>query len=201
MDLIPARLPLTGVFPIDKRLQRVNTMQSAVALLGGVSIVAAVNLYKYAQPLGDQTLVMLSTALFVGGWLIIALAVSGGTYGSVIPANLKSIIAFASAAAVIAGAMIERQKLDAASAGKPPSANNLGMMLFLGGWAGIGLSMAMGGAWRLEKIVATIAAIGVTLGGVYWTAQLEMNDQNQLPGKVLFGAGWVLMALAIGFVG
>ena len=199
MNIVPAQLPRTGIAPIDNRLQRINTMQSAVALLGGASVIAGVNLYKYANPIGDQTLLTLSTALFVGGWLTIALSVSGGTYESVMPPTLKSIIAFTSAVAVIAGAMIARQSLDATTAGKPP-ANNLGMVLFLGGWAGIGLSMMLGN-WKIEKIIATIIAIGITLGGVYWTAHLEMNNKNQMPGKVLFGVGWVAMALAVGFAG
>ena len=190
----------TGIAPIDQRLQRINTTQSAVALLGGASIVAGVNLYKYAKPLGDQTLLTLSTALFVGGWLTVALSVSGGTYDSVIPVNLKSVIAFTGAVAVVAGAMMARQSLDAAAAGKPPAPGNLGMMLFLGGWAGIGLAMMMGN-WQPEKIIATIVAIGITLGGVYWTAQLETSGKSQMPGKILFGAGWVAMALAVGFAG
>ena len=193
-----ALVPRTGIAPIDQRLQRINTTQSAVALLGGASIVAAVNIYKYAKPLGDQMLLMLSTALFVGGWLTIALSVSGGTYDSVIPPTLKSIIAFTSAVAVIAGAMMARQNLDAAAAGKPPAPGNLGMVLFLGGWAGIGLAMMLGN-WRLEKIIATIVAIGMTLGGVFWTARLETAGKNQMPGKVLFGVGWIAMAFAVGF--
>lgn len=190
----------TGIDPIDQRLRHINATQSVVALLGGAAIVAGVNLYNYAQPLGDQTLLTLSTALFVGGWLTIALGVSGGSFESVMPPTLKAIIAFTSTVAVLAGATMERQKLNAGAAGKSAAPGNLGMMLVLGGWAGIGLSMMMGN-WRPEKIIATIVAIAMTLGGMLWTTYLETNNQNQIPGKILFGAGWVAMALAIGFAG
>lgn len=190
----------TGIAPVDQRLQKINPAQAAIAILGGASVVAGVNLYKYAKPLNDQTLLGLASTLFIGGWLVVALAVSGGTVASVtqFPPALKSLIAFVSTVAIVAGATLERQKLDATNSNT--SDNNLGMGLFLGGWAGIGLAMAWGN-WSMEKIIATAVAIAVTLGGVFWTAQLETNGQNQLPGKITFGAGWVLMALAIGFTG
>ena len=196
--LIPQQFPVsTGIPDIDSRLQKINMTQTAIAALGGASIIAGVNLYKYAKPINDENLQLLSSALFIGGWLIIALAISGGTWDS-LTLSLKNLIAFVSAVAVIAGAMMERQKLDTAAG---QNGDDLGMALFLAGWAGIGVAMAMDSDWAMEKIIATIAAIGVTLGGVYWTAQLETSQQNQMPGKILFGAGWVLMALAIGFAG
>ena len=146
-------------------------------------MIAGVNGYKMAK---SEEYKQLATAAFVGGWMVVAAAISG--------MSVRSVLAFGSAIAVVVGALLSRMAIDQ---GTEPS--KMAMAIFLGGWAGITLSIAWGASGM--GVGAAIGATLLTLAGVFVTARGEKGGNKMIEnvGKILFALGWVGVALAVGY--
>jgi len=206
-----------------------NSERMFVALLGGVLIVTGVNLYKSdvhllggdgGKRMDDQR--ALATVLFSLGWLVIALSTvyrhSLSPRGVFEPLNAKTLVAFASAIAVVSGALMGRMEHDA-----NPTApvSGLSQGLFLGGWLGIALVMSSKSLsplrlWSGTKVALVLVGVLTTLAGVLSTRAYELETVvSRLEGsegaydrtvmqamqwpKWLFGLGWLVIALGIGY--
>jgi hypothetical protein len=162
----------------------------------------------------------LSGVLFSLGWLVIALSTvyrhSLSTRGVIEePLSAKTLLAFASAIAVVSGAMMARAEHDADPTAR---ASTLSQGLFLGGWAGIALAMASESLsplrfWSRTKVALVALGVITTLAGVMTTRAYELQEALDFAGgdyssavilnkswpKWLFGLGWLVIALGIGY--
>lgn len=184
-------------------MKRFNQTSTIIAAVGGAAVVAGVNLYKHAK--GSKSLdgkerdeqELLASILFIGGWLTIAYTIAGGrTNVFQRIESPKVFLPLLSAGCIVAGAMMLRKAMDKES----QEGTEVGQMLFLGGWAGILYSMTQMAGGQ-QKTMASVAAVGTTLLGVYLTGDAEKKSADQHVGKSVFAFGWILMALAIGFRG
>ena len=203
-----------------------NSERSMVALLGGLMIVSGVNMFKSDQPAhqllggGFAARKQLAGLLFSGGWLVVALSTvyqhSQAVSGIMEPLNAKTLLAFASAIAVITGASMARAEFDADPTAE--ATTPLARSLFLGGWLGLLLVMASRSLmpfalWSQTKIALSVIGVLTTLAGVMSTRAYELEDAKEFLDnnfenaaermrdwpKWLFGLGWFIIAMAIGY--
>lgn len=203
-----------------------NDERPLVALLGGLMITSGVNMFK-ADHAGPELLGgdyearrQLAALLFSGGWLIVALSTvyihSKSSRGILEPLSAKTLLAFASAVAVVTGATMARAEYDADPLAEGIS--DTARMLFLGGWAGIALSMSVSTLlpfvpWSGTKITLSLIGVLTVLAGVMTTRSYELVDSKEYAEgdfssaldrtrdwpKWLFGFGWVVIAAGIGY--
>ncbi len=193
-----------NMFKSDQPLAGASASAGATQLLGG----------------GFEARKQLAGLLFSGGWLIIALSTvyrhSQAARGIMEPLNAKTLLAFASVIAVITGATMARAEFDA-----DPTAEAVTPMaraLFLGGWLGLLLVMVSRSImpfslWSQTKIALAVIGVLTTLAGVMSTRAYELEDAKEFLGgnfenaverardwpKWLFGLGWFIIAMAIGY--
>lgn len=205
-----------------------NSERSFIALVGGMMVTVGAHMFKMDKPLlgsSDEDSLeqnqQIASLLFSLGWLVVALSIvydhSLSVKGVIAePLSLKTLLAFASAVAVVAGASMARAERDADPTSSDVS--SLAQGLFLGGWVGITLSMVTESFSPMKmfssaKIALILLGVATTLGGVMTSRAFELEDAIQYASgdysnavdasrhwpKWLFGAGWVILAAGIGY--
>ena len=161
-----------------------NPERLTVALLGSAMVAYGSNqmLDKSISPNEKQ----MASMAYSAGWLVLALSVvynhSKHPNGIVEPISGRSLLAFASAIAIIAGASMAQSEEDATDT-PLRRASKEARMLFIGGWFGMALSVSLSSVSPLRFASApkaVLALVGVVLGlmGVHALRPYEVDDDQ-----------------------
>lgn len=170
------------------QLGRFDWRKGGLAAAGGALVVGGVHLHK-TQP--DS---IIGSVLFVVGWAVVAYS----AMGSLQPLEPKTIVAGMSAAAVVVGALMSRRALD-----KGLDAPMWAQGLFLAGWAGMALAIAMcsgmGFGLDMTRVLLALGAVAIVLAGVMTKRMAEKAGKSDMLGVALFILGWVAVAGVIAY--
>ncbi len=170
---------------------QLNNRKLLVSVIGTLGVISGVILKNSFEQLKqpDHPLAKgLGPILFMGGWAIVAYALSFNPnkgYLNIPPMNLKTIVSFAAAGAIVAAVMMMKRLM---AEGKPMTGTNMIFpALFVAGWFALGYALG-------NDVMSYAVPVMVIVSMMVILPQQRKKCVVDGPGMPLFVAAWALLA-------
>ncbi len=158
-----------------------NQNKLLLTALGALAVIAGVVLKNSSKQMGRSDSFYgkwLGPMFFIGGWVLVAYSVAGNSL------NLKSGLAWASAATIVLAVMMIIQSREKNPGANPPM---VWPILFILGWLAFAYSVGMGSNM---KLLITFSSAALVLASMMYFLPKQRKK------CVVDGPGWALFALA-----